>query len=112
MNNIIVLPMVLPLIVGVLLIFFRSQILLQRWATTIMFIVNSGISFVILHKIQLEGIIRLDFGEWLPPFGILFVADSFATLLVLTTNIISAICILYAMRTIGERRENLFFYSL
>src|SRR5690625_4404956 len=111
MNNIIVLPMVLPLTVGVLLIFFRANILLQRWTTFMMFIVNSGISFLILNQIQSTGVIRLDFGEWLPPFGILFVADSFAALLVLTTNIISAICILYAMRTIGKQRENLFFYS-
>src|SRR5690625_1256688 len=111
MNNIIVLPMVLPLTVGVLLIFFRANILLQRWTTFMMFIVNSGISFLILNQIQSTGVIRLDFGEWLPPFGILFVADSFATILVLTTNIVSAICILYAMKTIGEKREQLFFYS-
>src|SRR5690625_285066 len=111
MNNLIVFPMVLPLITGVLLVFFSSYIAVQRWTTFIMLIINSMISFAILNKIQLEGILRLDFGEWLPPFGILFVADSFATILVLTTNIVSAICILYAMKTIGEKREQLFFYS-
>src|SRR5690625_6475463 len=88
MNNLIVFPMVLPLITGVLLVFFSSYIAVQRWTTFIMLIINSMISFAILNKIQLEGLLRLDFGEWLPPFGILFVSDSFATILVLTTNIV------------------------
>src|SRR5690625_1093537 len=111
MNNLIVLPMVLPLLTGVLLIFYRSFIKRQRWVTFISLLINAVISFIILHQIQTEGIITLDFGGWMPPFGILFVADSFAMLLVLTTNIVSAICVLYAMPTIGEKREKYYFYS-
>lgn len=110
MNNLIVLPMVLPLLIGVLLVFFRSYISIQRWATFIFLLVNTVISFMMLNQIQVDGIISLDFGGWVPPFGILFVADSFATLLVLTTNIVSAIVILYAMPTIGSRREKFYFY--
>lgn len=111
MNNLIVLPMALPLLVGVLLIFFRSYIVRQRWITFGSLIINAIISFYILERIQSEGIITLDFGGWVPPFGILFVADSFAILLVLTTNIVSAICVLYAMPTIGLNREKYYFYS-
>lgn len=76
-----------------------------------MLIANSIISFIILNKVQVEGILRIDFSGWAPPFGILFVADSFATLLVLTANIIALICVLYAIPTIGEKREKLYFYS-
>ena len=75
MNNIIVLPMAIPLFFGVLLIFFASSITFQRWGTFIMLLINGAISFYILQMIQTEGILRLDFGEWMPPFGILFVAD-------------------------------------
>src|SRR5690625_1175157 len=110
MNNLIVLPMVLPLLTGVLLVFFSSFILVQRWVTFFVLLLNGSISFLILQKIQTEGIISLDFGGWLPPFGILFVADSFSMLLVLTTNIIGSLCILYAMSTIGEDRERFYFY--
>lgn len=111
MNNIIVLPMAIPLFFGVLLIFFASSITFQRWGTFIMLLINGAISFYILQMIQTEGILRLDFGEWMPPFGILFVADSFAMLLVLTTNIVSAFCILYAFATMEHEKEKLFFYS-
>lgn len=111
MNNIIVLPMAIPLFFGVLLIFFSSYIKFQRWGTFGMLLINGAISLYILQMIQKEGILRLDFGEWMPPFGISFVADSFAMLLVLTTNIVSAFCILYAFSTIEHTREKLFFYS-
>jgi len=111
MNNLIVLPMVIPLLVGVLLVFYRSFVRRQRWITLTFLIINAIISFVILEEIQAEGILSLHFGGWMPPFGISFVADSFAMLLVLTTNIVSAIIVLYAMPTIGARREQHYFYS-
>ncbi|MBO1002201.1 Na+/H+ antiporter subunit D [Pseudogracilibacillus auburnensis] len=110
MNNLIVLPMVLPLLTGVFIVFFKSYIQVQRWGTFILLLVNVGISVIILRQIQIDGIISIDFGGWAAPFGILFVADSFAALLVLTTNIVSAICVLYAMPTIGKRRETFYFY--
>lgn len=110
MNNLIAFPMVLPLLIGVLLVFFRKNLPLQRWVTVIMLLGNSVISLIILQQIQIDGILRIDFSGWLPPFGILFVADSFAMLLVLTANIVSLVCVLYAIPTIGKRREQLYFY--
>ena len=96
MNNIVVLPMVIPLLVGVFLIFLRPYIKVQR-VLSLLAIVGTGIvSIYLLNVIQSEGILRLDFGGWLPPYGILFVADSFSVLLVLTTAIVSSIILLYA----------------
>jgi multicomponent Na+:H+ antiporter subunit D len=111
MNNIVVLPMVIPLLVGVILIFLRSFVKVQRVLSLIAVIATGIVSIYILNTIQSEGILRLDFGGWLPPYGILFVADSFSVLLVLTTAIVSTIILLYAFSTIGSARENMFFYS-
>lgn len=110
MNNIIVLPMIIPLITGILLIFFRRFIRFQRWISIITMIATAIVSLLTLQQIQVEGILRLDFGEWLPPYGILFVADSFATLLVLTSSIVTIACLLYATASIGEAREKMYFY--
>lgn len=110
MNNLIVLPMVLPLLVGVLLIFFRHHLWFQRIGTFLLFLINIGISLMLLFDIEQNGIRTLDFGGWTAPFGISFVADSFAMLLVLTANIVSAVCVLYAISTIGKAREILYFY--
>lgn len=111
MNNMIVLPMAIPLLFGILLVFLQPYIRFQRWGTVFMLVINSAVSIYILLTIQTKGILRLDFGEWLPPFGILFVADSFSMLLVVTTSIVSTFAVLYAFATIGHEREQLYFYA-
>ena len=110
MNNIIVLPLVIPILTGILLVFLHRHVKTQRWISIIATILNIVISFIILQKIHVEGILKLDFGGWAAPYGITFVADSFAVLLVLTANFVTAICLIYAMFSIGEKREKLFFY--
>lgn len=110
MNNIIVLPLIIPIFTAIILVFLRNYVMLQRVISFITMIAVSFISVVLLNTIQTEGIIRLDFSGWLPPFGILFVADSFSVILVLTASIVTALCLLYAFSTIGERHEKMFFY--
>lgn len=110
MNNLIVLPLIIPIITAVVLTFLRDQIVLQRIISLITMIFVCIVSFVLLNIVQVEGIIRLDFSGWMPPFGILFVADSFSLLLVLTTGIVTVFCLLYATATIGHRHEKMFFY--
>jgi len=110
MNNILVLPMLLPIIVGVLLIFLRTYGRIQAWISLTAMALTAGISGYLLQKVQTDGIIRLDFGGWEPPFGILFVADSFAVLLVLTSSIITAICLSYALISTSKELQTMYFY--
>src|SRR5690625_3562422 len=111
MNNLVVLPMIIPLLIGVILIFFPKHIGLQKFLTFASMIAILIISIILLVEIQNDGIITLDFGSWEAPFGISFVADSFATLLVITTSLISSIILLFAFQTISKEREQLYFYS-
>ncbi|PZX03928.1 multisubunit sodium/proton antiporter MrpD subunit [Psychrobacillus insolitus] len=110
MNNLVVLPLIIPIMVGVILVFLRPYIRLQRVISLLTMIGVSGLSIYMLNVIQTDGIIRLDFGGWKPPFGILFVGDSFAVLLVLTASIVTAVCLIYAFSSIGEKHEKMFFY--
>lgn len=110
MNNIISLPMIIPLISGIVLIFLRPYIRTQRLISLCAMLLTAFISLYILNLIQQNGILRLDFGGWEPPFGIMFVADSFAMLLVLTTCVVTVICLLYAFFSIGKAREQMYFY--
>ncbi|MEG0258809.1 MAG: Na+/H+ antiporter subunit D [Lysinibacillus sp.] len=110
MNNIIVLPLIVPIITAILLVFIRGHVILQRIISFITLIFVAIVSAVLLHEIQSQGVMRIDFSGWLPPFGISFVADSFAILLVLTSSIVATICMLYAFFTLGERYEKTFFY--
>jgi len=110
MSNILVFPMIIPIIVAVLLLFFRSYPTIQRWSSLLAMMTVVFISLWILHQVHQEGIIRLDFGGWAPPFGISFIADGFAMLLVTTSSIVAMLCILYAVFVRDERRETFFLY--
>ena len=110
MNNILVLPMVIPILTGIFLIFLRPYVKAQRVVSILSIVATIGVSIYILNRIQVDGILRLDFGGWLPPYGILFVADSFAMLLVVTTAIVTGILLFYAFSSVGKAFENMFFY--
>ncbi len=111
MNNLVVLPMAIPVLVGIILIFFRNQVVFQRVLTLLTMVANIGIAVYLLNMIQTDGIQRLDFGGWEPPFGILFVADSFSVILVLTTSVVASVILIYAFASIGKAHERMFFYS-
>ncbi|NYF25917.1 Na+/H+ antiporter subunit D [Sporosarcina sp. JAI121] len=110
MNNIVVMPMVVPLLTGILLVFLRSQVKIQQLLSIFSIITTAVISVYILNLIQEDGVLRIDFGGWMPPYGISFVADSFSVLLVLTTAIVTGILLIYAFSSIGRAHENMFFY--
>ncbi|AXI00319.1 Na+/H+ antiporter subunit D [Sporosarcina sp. PTS2304] len=110
MNNLLVLPMILPIVVGIILVLIRPYIRLQRWLSLLSTIASAVVAAYCLDKIHRTGIMRVDFGDWLPPHGILFVGDSFAMLLVLTACVVSSIILLYAFVTTGVETEKMFFY--
>lgn len=113
MNNLIVLPMIIPLITAIILIFFPNQVRVQYLLSLLALAVTTALSAYLLNRVHGEGILRLDFGDWPPPFGILFVADSLALLLVLTASLVTALIVIYAFHAgQSERNHPRFFYPL
>lgn len=110
MNNILVLPMLIPLLTGFVLFFLRPSLKAQKIVSFISLLSLVAVSILILLRIRDEGILRLDFGGWKPPFGILFVGDSFSALMVLTASVVSTLIIAYAFTATDRRMENMFFY--
>src|SRR5690625_390127 len=110
-SNLIVLPMALPLIIGIIQIFFKNQIKTQRTMSILGILMTIGIAVFLLERIQTEGIMRLDFGGWEPPIGILFVADSFSVILVLVASVVTVICLIYAFSSVCEKMEKMYFYA-
>lgn len=110
MTNIVVLPLLLPIFAGILLIFMRTYGRTQAWISMAVLLATAGISFYLLERVRTDGILRVDFGGWAPPFGISFVADSFSLLLVLTTSIVAFICVLYALFSTGKLLQSMYFY--
>ncbi|GAA0354061.1 Na+/H+ antiporter subunit D [Bacillus horti] len=112
MNNIVVLPILIPLLTGIILLFFRNQIKLQRALSTLSLLLVAGVSFYLIYEVNTYGIQTLRFGGWVPPYGIVFVADMLAVLLVAATAIVALACLWFAFRSIGEAREKFYFYPI
>lgn len=112
MNNLVVLPLLLPVLTGILLIFLRQYIRVQRKVSFWMTLVNAMVALYLMQTVYTDGIQTLELGGWAAPYGIVFVADMLAVILVSVTFIVAFACIWYSFRSIGNGREAYFFYPI
>ncbi|MBM7704647.1 Na+/H+ antiporter subunit D [Metabacillus iocasae] len=111
MTNFVIFPLLIPLLTAITLLILKNKIGVQKVISVLSFIVNIGLSAYLVQLVFDNGIQTHEVGSWVPPFGIVLVADMLSALLVLATNIISLCCVLYAFRSIGEEREKFYFYA-
>lgn len=112
MTNLLILPILIPLLTAIILIFFSSMIRLQRIISLFSLIMTIGASYILLEKVRNDGIQILDLSSWEAPFGITLVSDMLSALLVLTSSVISLVCLIYSFKTIGPDREKHYFYPV
>jgi multicomponent Na+:H+ antiporter subunit D len=112
MNNLVILPIVIPIITGMIMVIWRGNIKLQRFLSIFSTVVVSAVAIYLMFQIDKEGIQILKLGGWEAPFGVSLVADMFSVLLVLVTCIVSLCCLLYSFHSIGRERESYYFYPL
>ncbi|MGY4690391.1 Na+/H+ antiporter subunit D [Salibacterium sp. K-3] len=111
MTNLLIWPILLPLLTGILLLFVPKQIRFQRVLSAISAAALIAVTVFILISIHQEGIQTLELGGWRPPFGIVLVGDMLASLLTTTTAVVSLPILIFAMGTIGKEREQFYFYA-
>ncbi|RXI99993.1 Na+/H+ antiporter subunit D [Anaerobacillus alkaliphilus] len=110
MNNIVILPILLPLIVGVVLLLFAKNLKVQRVISGVTAFALLGLSLYIAHIVYYDGIHTLALGNWQAPFGIVLVADLLAALMVILTSIVGLACLFFAFQTLSEERQKGYFY--
>ena len=110
MNNLIILPIIIPFIIGAVLIIFPKHHRLQRVVSGFTAVGMLLLSIYLAIVVYQNGIIVLEAGNWSAPFGIVLVADMFATLMILLTSLLSAACLFFAFKTITPQREKFYFY--
>lgn len=112
MINLILFPILIPLFMGIILIFFHKKIILQRIFSLLSTSTCIIVALFMIDKIKNAGIQTVNLSNWDAPFGITIVSDMVSALLVLTTNIIAFCSILYSFKGIDSERENYFYYSM
>lgn len=110
MSNLLVLPILIPLTTAVILIFLKEKIHLQRWISVVSGLLNILAATLLVSRVHSDGIQTLRMGGWAPPYGIVFVGDMFAVLLVMAASLVSFAILLYSFRSIGKERERHYYY--
>lgn len=110
MNNIVLLPVLIPFFTGALLILFSKKRKVQRVISGIgTLLILTAAVYLAIYVYQ-NGITVLEAGNWPAPFGIIMVADMFATIMVILSALIGVVCLFFVFQTIAEDREKQYFY--
>jgi len=112
MSNLVILPIIIPFIIGAILIILAKHHRLQRVISGFTAVGMLVFSIYLAYIVYQDGIIVLEAGNWEAPFGIILVADMLSTLMILLTSIISTACLFFAFKTITSERERFYFYPL
>lgn len=110
MSNLLLFPIIIPLIIAAMLMLFPNKIKMQRLIALLGALVTLISSIFLLFKVYSDGIQVVTLGSWPAPFGISMVSDLFSALLVVTTSLIVLFVVLYSFPTIGIKREQSFYY--
>src|SRR5690625_233106 len=111
MSNLVILPIIIPLLAGIILAFANKKTTIARFLTKLFSILNLGIVAYLTWLVIDQGSIILETGDWVAPYGIIFVADPLAAIIVLTTNIVAVACAFYAPHSLSEAKEKHYFYA-
>ncbi len=112
MNRLIMLPVILPFVSAVLMLFFRHRPRVQRTMHIASSAIQCALALVILGGVVSGGVLSLQIGGWQAPFGITFVVDLLASIMVTAAAVTGFTTALYAVGSIDPERERFFFYPL
>lgn len=112
MNVLLVLPIIIPLLSGILLLFTRRLKSLPLIIANLGAFIHLLISIILLRAVWREGIQVTQVGNWPAPYGITIVADLFSTIMILLASITTLAVIIYSICTINESKKSHGFYLL
>src|SRR5690625_2319289 len=111
MSNFAVMPIIIPLLAGILVAFFHKKLHIARFLSKLFIIISFAITSYMTYIVFTTGNLVLETGSWPAPYGIIFVADPLSSVLVLTTNVLSVACIFIAPKLVSDRKESYYFYT-
>jgi multicomponent Na+:H+ antiporter subunit D len=111
MNNVLILPLFIPLGTGIILLMISSM----RWQRIIN-LAGSGLLFLasllLLRMVYLDGIQVLRLGNWPAPFAITFAVDMISALMVTVTGFVALNIAIYSLAGMDAQRQKFGFYPL
>ena len=112
MNHLPILPVLIPMLTGILLLLppIRTTLTRQRIFALAAAGLNLLIAIVLINQSASGEIAVYALGDWQPPYGILLVADRLSSLMLLLTSLLLFAGLLYA--SAGQDETGRYFYPL
>lgn len=109
MSNLVVAPIVLPLLTGAVLLFVRRRSW-QRSLSGAFAALGVLVAAALAVEVWREGVQTLAAGDWPAPFGIILVADLTSAAFVLATSVAALAVLLFSFHSLERRQEEHFYY--
>src|SRR5690554_1193800 len=111
-TNFILAPILTHMITAVILLLFWQRTRVQR----IISVIGNSIAFImcvrLFYATQEHGFLILNAGNWAAPFGITFVSDSFSSVMVILTALVSLAVGIYSTAALNPSRIKYGYFFL
>lgn len=111
MNNLVVAPVVIPLVTGALLLFWPHRLTWQRWVSAISLAGGLAVALSLMRRVWTSGIQPFYAGNLPAPYGITFVADLTSAAFVTVSTLAALAVLLFAMHALPEKAQARYFYA-
>src|SRR5690554_5514820 len=110
MNMLLVLPIILPFVMGIICIATWGQRQLHRLIALGVTTGLLGVAFVLLLVVYQNGPVSTRIGNWPVPFGIVIVADMFSAIMVALAALMGFSVVIFSFATMDQQRERFGYY--
>jgi len=112
MDNLLIVPVLSPLVAAVVMVVFGRTLWRQRAMALAHGAITLVAGFTIMARASAGELLVLRLGNWPAPFGIVLQADTLTGLMLMTSAFLGLCISVYSQRGLHERRERRFFHPL
>ncbi len=112
MNQLIVIPLILPLAAAIACLLLRRRVAAQRIISVLASAAMLGIAAWLLTRVDREGLLVLNVGNWPAPFGITLVLDRFSAAMLTLSGLMGTAVSIYSLAVIDRARERHGYHML
>ncbi len=112
MNLMLILPILIPLLTSVVLLFAWNHPAAQRRISALGATLLLGAALALLAVVMRAGVQAAQMGNWMAPFGITLVADLFGAIMVVMGALMGFAVAIYSLGSMDGERERHGYYPL
>jgi multicomponent Na+:H+ antiporter subunit D len=112
MNSLLVMPVILPLLFGILLLLVWKHRFLQHTLALLGAIAQFGVAITLMLQVADGEVFAVALGNWPAPFGIVLVADRLAGILLFMATLLAVVMTIYSFASMDSERASFGFYPI